>query len=185
MPKDRRPGTVVVSIAAPWPVRMLDWIENPQLRMECQAGLNKGEARHTLARAVFAHSQGRIRDRSHDAQQKRVMAPNLVIAAIVYWNTTYMDKTTDHLRRWDRLAEPSLLRHVSPLGSVHIVLTGVRLELRRRATHQRAPPQPLSGDDSRVVPGSDCALNAMLRTNFPMTPEDCGIFVVCFRVKFH
>ena len=34
---------------------MLDWIENPQLRMECQAGLNKGEARHTLARAVFAH----------------------------------------------------------------------------------------------------------------------------------
>ena len=28
---------------------MLDWIENPQLRMECQAGLNKGEARHALA----------------------------------------------------------------------------------------------------------------------------------------
>ena len=46
---------------------MLDWIENPQLRMECQSGLSKGEARHTLARAVFAHSQGRIRDRSHDA----------------------------------------------------------------------------------------------------------------------
>ena len=26
------------------------------MRMECQAGLSKGEARHTLARAVFAHS---------------------------------------------------------------------------------------------------------------------------------
>ena len=62
---------------------MLDWIENPELRMECQAGLSKGEARHTLARAVFAHSQGRIRDRSHDAQQKRVTALNLVIAAIM------------------------------------------------------------------------------------------------------
>ena len=60
--------------------------------MECQAGLNKGAARHTLARAMFAHSQGRIRDRSHDAQQKRVMALNPVIAAIVYWNTSYMDK---------------------------------------------------------------------------------------------
>ena len=103
---------------------MLDWIENPQLRMECQAGLNKGEARHTLARAVFAHSQGRIRDRSHDAQQKRVMALNLVIAAVVYWNTLYMDKATDHLRRWGQLPEPSLLRHVSPLGWDHIVLTG-------------------------------------------------------------
>ena len=59
---------------------MLDWMESPQLRMECQAGLNKGEARHALARAVFAHSQGRVYDRSHDAQQKRVMALNLVIA---------------------------------------------------------------------------------------------------------
>ena len=103
---------------------MLDWIENSELRMECQAGLNKGEARHTLARAVFAHSQGRIRDRSHDAQQKRVMALNLVIAAIVYWNTTYLDKATDHLRRQGRLPDPSLLRHVSPLGWEHIVLTG-------------------------------------------------------------
>ena len=36
---------------------MLEWIESPQLRMECQAGLNKGEARHALARAVFAHSK--------------------------------------------------------------------------------------------------------------------------------
>ena len=39
---------------------MLDWIESPQLRMECQAGLSKGEARHTLARAVFALSRGRM-----------------------------------------------------------------------------------------------------------------------------
>ena len=92
--------------------------------MECQAGLYKGEARHTLARAVFAHSQGRIRDRSHDAQQKRVMALKLVIAAVVYWNTLYMDKATDHLRRRCQLPEPSLLRHVSPLGCDHIVLTG-------------------------------------------------------------
>ena len=103
---------------------MLDWIENPELRMECQAGLSKGEARHTLARAVFAHSQGRIRDRTQDAQQKRVMALNLVIAAIVYWNTSYMDKATEHLRRQGRLPDPILLRHVSPLGWNHIVLTG-------------------------------------------------------------
>ena len=73
---------------------MLDWIENPQLPMECQAGLSKGEARHTLARAVFAHSQGRIRDRSHDAQHKRVTALNLVIAAIVYW-CSWLRKSAD------------------------------------------------------------------------------------------
>ena len=103
---------------------MHDWIESPQLRMECQAGLNKGEASHALARAVFAHSQGRIRDRSHDAQQKSVMALNLVIAALVYWNTSYIEKAANHLRRERRLPNPTLLRHVSPLGWEHIVLTG-------------------------------------------------------------
>ena len=41
---------------------MLDWLESPELRRECQAGLNKGETRHTLAKALFAHSQGRIYD---------------------------------------------------------------------------------------------------------------------------
>ena len=103
---------------------MLDWIENPRLRMECQAGLNKGEARHALARAVFAHSQGRVQDRSNAAQQKRVMALNLVLAAIIYWNTSYMDKAADYLRRKGRLPDPELLRHVSPLGWDHIILTG-------------------------------------------------------------
>ena len=103
---------------------MLDWIENPQLRQESQASLNKGEARHTLAKAVFAHSQGRINDRSPDAQQKRAMALNLVIAAIIYWNTMYMNKAADHLLRAGKLPEPSLLKHVSPLGWTHINLTG-------------------------------------------------------------
>jgi len=103
---------------------MLGWIENPQLRQKCQAGLNKGEARHTLAKAVFAHSQGRIYDRSPDAQQKRAMALNLVIAAIIYWNTMYMNKAADHLRQIGELPDPSLLKHVSPLGWAHINLTG-------------------------------------------------------------
>jgi hypothetical protein len=88
------------------------------------AGASKGEARHSLAKAVFAHSQGRIHDRSVDAQQKRAMALNLVIAAIVYWNTMYMDKAAQHLLKAGQLADPSLLRHVSPLGWMHINLTG-------------------------------------------------------------
>ncbi len=103
---------------------MLDWIENRDLRMECQAGLNKGESRHSLARAVFAHSQGRIHDRSDAAQQKRAMALNLVIAAIIFWNTLYMDKATDHLGKTGQMPDPGLLPFTSPLGWEHIILTG-------------------------------------------------------------
>ncbi len=76
---------------------MFDWIENADLRLECYAGLNKGDARHSLARAVFAHSQGRIHDRSDAAQQKGAMALNLVIATITFWNTVYMDKAACHI----------------------------------------------------------------------------------------
>jgi len=95
---------------------MLDWIESADLRKECQAGLNKGEARHSLARAVFAHAQGRIHDRSDVAQQKRAMALNLVIAAIMFWNTVYMDKAASHLAKTSPLYDAALLTHTSPLG---------------------------------------------------------------------
>jgi TnpA family transposase len=103
---------------------MLDWIENAALRMECHAGLNKGEARHSLARAVFAHSQGRIHDRSDAAQQKRAMALNLVIAAITFWNTIYMDKAASHLAQASPLYDAKLLPHTSPLGWEHVILSG-------------------------------------------------------------
>ena len=103
---------------------MLDWLENPELRRDCQAGLNKGEARHTLAKAVFAHSQGRIYDRSDAAQQKRAMALNMVIAAIVFWNALYMEKAVGHLTNEGKIPDPKLLSHTSPLGWEHIILTG-------------------------------------------------------------
>ncbi|MBS4009851.1 MAG: Tn3 family transposase [Roseovarius sp.] len=103
---------------------MLDWIENAALRMECHAGLNNGEARHSLARAVFAHSQGRIHDRSDAAQQKRAMALNLVIAAITFWNTIYMDKAASHLAQASPLYDAKLLPHTSPLGWEHVILSG-------------------------------------------------------------
>ncbi len=63
-------------------------------------------------------------DRSDAAQQKRAMALNLVIAAIIYWNSIYIEKAADHLRQTGRLSEPDLLKHVSPLGWEHIALTG-------------------------------------------------------------
>ena len=68
--------------------------------------------------------KGRIHDRSDAAQQKLAMALNLVIAAIIFWNTLYMDKATDHLRMTGQMREPGLLPHISPLGWEHIILTG-------------------------------------------------------------
>jgi TnpA family transposase len=102
----------------------LDWLESPELRRRCHAGLNKSEARHALAQAVFAHKQGRIADRTLESQEHRTSGLNLVIAAIACWNTIYLDRAVDRLRGRGEGVPEHLLPHVSPLGWGHIALTG-------------------------------------------------------------
>lgn len=50
---------------------ILDWLQNVELRRRAHAGLNKWEARNALARAVFIHRFGEIRDRSFEQQRYR------------------------------------------------------------------------------------------------------------------
>ena len=50
---------------------MLDWLESPELRRRCHAGLNKSEQRHFLAQVICTFKQGRIADRGMEAQQFR------------------------------------------------------------------------------------------------------------------
>ena len=102
----------------------LDWLESKDLRRRCLAGLNKSEARHSLAAAVFTQKQGRLTDRSVESQEFRASGLNLVTAAIVYWNTLYMGRAVDHLRDAGQTAPDDLLAHVAPLGWSHISLTG-------------------------------------------------------------
>jgi hypothetical protein len=59
---------------------MLDWLESPELRRRCHAGLNKNEQRHSLAQVICTFKQGRIADRGAEAQQFRASGLNLVIA---------------------------------------------------------------------------------------------------------
>ncbi len=57
----------------------LDWISDPALRRRTSAGLNKGEARNALARAVFFHRLGEIRDRTFENQRYRASGLNLAV----------------------------------------------------------------------------------------------------------
>src|SRR5271165_7317874 len=103
---------------------MLDWLESPELRRRCHAGLNKGESRHALDQAIFLHKQGRFADRTLENQSYRASGLNLITAAIVYWNTVYLGSAVDHVRRSGNAAPDDLLQHVAPLGWNHISLTG-------------------------------------------------------------
>ena len=103
---------------------ILDWLQNVELRRRVHAGLNKGEARNALARAVFFNRLGEIRDRSFDQQSYRASGLNLVTAAIVLWNTVYIERAIEAQREAGKLIDDELLQYLSPLGWEHINLTG-------------------------------------------------------------
>jgi TnpA family transposase len=102
----------------------LDWLRSSDLRRRANAGLNKGEARNALARAVFFHRLGELRDRSFDNQAYRASGLNLLVAAIILWNTRYLQAAFDALHARGAVVTPELVRHVAPLGWEHIGLTG-------------------------------------------------------------
>ncbi|HPV68963.1 MAG TPA: Tn3 family transposase [Sphingorhabdus lacus] len=127
---------------------MLDWLESLALRQRCQAGLNKSEQRHQLTQAICTFKQGRIADRTHEAQQFRASGLNLVIAAIVYWNSTYLADAVAHLRRQGEDVPDELLAHVSPVGWNHIGFSGDFL-WERAATSATEGRKPLKLTDDR------------------------------------
>ena len=102
----------------------LDWLRSGDLRRRANAGLNKGEARNALARAVFFHRLGELRDRSFENQAYRASGLNLLVAAIILWNTRYLSAAFDALRARGVAVPPDLVRHVAPLGWEHVGLTG-------------------------------------------------------------
>jgi TnpA family transposase len=102
----------------------LDWMQNTELRRRVQVGLNKGEAKNALARAVFLNRFGEVRDRSFENQRYRASGLNLVVAAIILWNTVYLERAIQSLRDSGQEIDENLLPHVSPLGWEHINLTG-------------------------------------------------------------
>ncbi len=102
----------------------LAWLREPDLRRRANAGLNKGEARNALARAVFFHRLGELRDRSFENQVYRASGLNLLIAAIILWNTRYLQAAFDALAADGTPVPATLIRHVAPLAWDHIGLTG-------------------------------------------------------------
>jgi hypothetical protein len=94
-----------------------------ELRRQTSRELNKGETRNSLARAVFIHRLGEIRDRTYENQQHRASGLNLLVTAIILWNTRYLERAVAALRQTEDVPD-QLLAHLSPLGWEHVNLTG-------------------------------------------------------------
>lgn len=102
----------------------LEWVKDPNLRRRVQAGLNKGEAKHALSRAIHFNRLGEIRDKNYEYQFYKASGLNLVASAIVLWNTVYIQKAITYLKQSDDNFNDELIANLSPLGWEHINLIG-------------------------------------------------------------
>jgi hypothetical protein len=73
---------------------------------------------------VFFNRLGEMRDRGFENQRYRASGLNLVTAAIILWNTVYLEQAIQALRNHGETVDENLLQHLSPLGWEHINLTG-------------------------------------------------------------
>jgi hypothetical protein len=142
----------------------LDWLQDPTLLRRVQVGLNKGEARNALARAIFFYRLGEIRDRSFENQRYRASGLNLVVAAISLWNTVYLEHAILALRQ-QRSVDDALLNHLSPLGWQHINVD--------RRLHLGSPtsesPQDVFGPS--IPEDTKCPVLACINFGFLSSPQ--------------
>ncbi len=76
------------------------------------------------AKAVFFYRRGEVSDRSLEDQYNNASGLNLVVAAIVLWNTVYLAKAIEYLMEHSKVIQAEHVKHISPVAWDHISLTG-------------------------------------------------------------
>ena len=103
---------------------LAEYFRNEELRRRVLLGLNKGEALNALARKVFFGGQGEIRDRTYEDQLNAASSLNLLLAAIVVWNTVHLQACLRRLRADGYPVDDADLRFLSPLMRRHLGIYG-------------------------------------------------------------
>lgn len=86
--------------------------------------LNHSSHPQAVVGTEVAHRLGEIRDRKPGNQSYHVSGLTLLTATNSLWNTVYMERVVDALKRKGMKINAQLLSHLSPLGWEHINLTG-------------------------------------------------------------
>ena len=126
--RSKRPSTLARAIGAlgriPRTLYMLAYIDDENYRRRILTQLNRGEGRHSVARAVFHGQRGELRQRYREGQEDQLGALGLVVNAIVLWNTIYMEAALNQLRAAGMEVNPEDVARLSPLIHKHMNFQG-------------------------------------------------------------
>ena len=103
---------------------LLAYLDDETRRRATLTQLNRGEGRHSLARALFHGKRGELRQRYREGQEDQLGALGLVVNVIALWNTLYMEAVLAQLRQEGYPVRDEDVARLSPLIFEHINLLG-------------------------------------------------------------
>jgi TnpA family transposase len=126
--RGKPPSTLARAIVAleriPNTLYMLAYVDDEGYRRRILTQLNRGESRHSVARAVFHGQRGELRQRYREGQEEQLGARGLVVNAMVLWNTFYMEAALKHLQSEGMEVLSADVARLSPLVHKHINFQG-------------------------------------------------------------
>jgi TnpA family transposase len=129
---------------------ILRYLASEELRRRIKRQGNKQESLHALRDdLMFAHG-GQLRHRATEDQANQASCLNLVVNAIVCWNTLYMADAIDALRADGLLRPDDDLTHLSPTVNAHINAYG-RYDFAVERELARTGRRPLRRPDAASV----------------------------------
>lgn len=111
---------------------ILRYLHNEPLRLSIQTQLNRGEARHGLARWLFFADQGEFRTSDFEMIMNKASCLSLLSNAVVLWNTPQIERIIAELRADGTTIRDEDLIHVWTLQRRHITPNGVYFANRTR-----------------------------------------------------
>jgi len=127
---------------------LLNYLDDEAYRRRILTQLNRGESRHSVARAIFHGQRGELRQRYREGQEDQLGALGLVVNAVVLWNTRYLDAALAQVRATGAAVKPEDVERLSPLLLDHVDVLG-RYEFALKESVRQGQLRPLRNPGER------------------------------------
>ena len=105
-------------------IYILKYISDKDLRYKVHLQLNRGESRHSLAKALFFVNRGLFKTSDYEEIMSKASCLSLLSNGILLWNSRQIEKIVCQLSREGEEVRDEDLQKVSPLSFRHIQLHG-------------------------------------------------------------
>lgn len=105
-------------------IHILRWYADEAERRRINLQLNKGEALHSLRAAITVANKGVLRRKQEEALTHQAGCLNLATNAVIIWNTVYMAKAIEQLKKEGYPVRDSDLPHIWPTRHRHVNFLG-------------------------------------------------------------